>query len=234
MVGLPRYAIYFAPDGRSTLARFGRRWLGSDARTGEKVAQPALSGLSPAKLAAITSEPRSYGFHGTLKPPFALQDGENRASLVEALAEFAAGRQRFKIPPLKPGTLRNFLALMPAAPNARLARLSRDCIIGFERFRAPLSPADMGRDWPYRLTRAQMRLYRRCGYPFAFEEFRFHLTLTNRLAATERQKIARAIGPLVASLGEAPVWINSICLFEQRGTGGAFRLTRRFAFRRPA
>jgi hypothetical protein len=31
-----RYAIYFSPDQRSALGRFGRQWLGYDAVTGER------------------------------------------------------------------------------------------------------------------------------------------------------------------------------------------------------
>src|SRR5690554_5056560 len=65
-----RYAIYYAPEPGSPLDRFGAAWLGRSAWTGEPVAQPAVEGLDPEQLAAMTAEPRLYGFHGTLKPPF--------------------------------------------------------------------------------------------------------------------------------------------------------------------
>jgi hypothetical protein len=69
-----RFAVYFAPAPGSDLETFGCGWLGRGLR-GEDLPQPLVTGVAPARLAEITRSPRHYGFHGTLKAPFALADG---------------------------------------------------------------------------------------------------------------------------------------------------------------
>src|SRR5229473_956510 len=72
-----RYAIYFSPEDATALGRFGRQWLGgADARA-------AVPGFSLDRLAEITAEPRRYGFHATLKPPFALAAGSSARELAK-------------------------------------------------------------------------------------------------------------------------------------------------------
>ena len=72
-----RYAIYYLPPA-GALADFGARWLGWDVRRGAAAVQLDLPGLRDA-----TEAPRKYGFHGTLKPPFRLAEGQER--LIDAL-----------------------------------------------------------------------------------------------------------------------------------------------------
>ena len=61
----PRYALYYAPRQDEALAAFGRTWLGRDVERGVDVERPAVDGLAAEDLAAVTAEPRHYGFHGT-------------------------------------------------------------------------------------------------------------------------------------------------------------------------
>src|SRR5262245_45817767 len=93
-----RYAAYFAPEPGSDLARFGAAWLGYDVTTGKLVPQPAVSGLAAERLYTITAEPRRYGFHGTLKPPFALAPGADANGLHEAVATLARRTAGFAAP----------------------------------------------------------------------------------------------------------------------------------------
>ena len=51
-----RYAVYFAPEPQSALARFGAAWLGYDAATGARVPQPSVDGASAERLRAITED----------------------------------------------------------------------------------------------------------------------------------------------------------------------------------
>jgi len=96
-----RYAIYYAPKPDSPLDRFGAAWLGRSAHTGAAVDRTAVPGIEPRRLHELTAEPRRYGFHGTLKPPFALREGTTAADLVEAARAFAAVRAPFLLPPLR-------------------------------------------------------------------------------------------------------------------------------------
>ncbi len=68
-----RYAVYWAPEPATELARFGARWLGRDAETGQRTT--ALAAGLPLSWERATEEARLYGFHATLKPPFRLREG---------------------------------------------------------------------------------------------------------------------------------------------------------------
>ncbi|HZD26106.1 MAG TPA: DUF1045 domain-containing protein, partial [Alphaproteobacteria bacterium] len=125
----PRYAIYFAPAPGSALEAFGRRWFsGEDWST--------VPGIPAERLAALLESPRHYGFHATLKPPFALADGTDEAGLMAALAAFARAWPRFSAPPLAPRPLGRFLALQPEGESAELTMLAADCVRAFDGFRA--------------------------------------------------------------------------------------------------
>lgn len=65
-----RYALYLAPPTESELWRFGSDVIGRDAMTGASCDGFALEGYPPASWRNMTSEPRRYGFHATLKAPF--------------------------------------------------------------------------------------------------------------------------------------------------------------------
>ena len=79
---MKRYAIYYtAPPG--AFATAAAAWLGYDVQTGRDVAQAHSPGL-PRPLADITTDPRKYGFHGTINAPFRLADGYTAADLAQA------------------------------------------------------------------------------------------------------------------------------------------------------
>ena len=85
-----RYAVYWAPQAESDLARLGEAWLGLVEASEAAVQLPPIPGFDASRIHALTAEPRRYGLHATLKPPFALADGTDLASLRQALNEFAA------------------------------------------------------------------------------------------------------------------------------------------------
>ena len=68
-----RYALYLAPPHESDLWRFGCNVIGRDARTGAPCEGFSLEGYPPDSWRSMTSEPRRYGFHATLKAPFPLR-----------------------------------------------------------------------------------------------------------------------------------------------------------------
>ena len=83
---LARVALYWAPAVDDPLHRLGSAWLGRDAETGASIAQPSIPGLD---LPALTADPRRYGLHATLKPPFHLT-GSYAALRADAAALAAA------------------------------------------------------------------------------------------------------------------------------------------------
>jgi putative phosphonate metabolism protein len=172
-----RYAIYYAPAATTSLWQLASKWLGRDAHRGEMIAQPHFGQLSDVDFAAITSDPRHYGFHATLKAPFALMPGRSEAELIEASAAFAAPRSAFR-GDISPQALGRFLAFRIKDPSPAMDALHSDCVRAFEPFRAPLTDADLARRRRARLTPLQDDHLVEWGYPYIFESFRFHMTLT--------------------------------------------------------
>lgn len=217
-----RYAAYWAPPADSALWRLGCAWLGRDPETGQDLPLPDAR-------QAITADARRYGFHATLKPPFALADGTTEAGLVEAMARLARGFTPFPIPRLELTDLDGFLALCPPGWPQPLHSLADACVAGLEPFRRALDAADIARRRPERLG-AQERAALMCwGYPHVFKTFRAHLTLTARLEAPARAAVAAELRAFLAPLPTGPVLVDQIALFEEPSPGAPFRLVRRFS-----
>lgn len=224
-----RYAIYFVPALESALWRFGCESIGYDAATGRDVPLPNVDGISPADVEAATSEPRRYGFHATMKPPFELAAGQDADVLHEAAAAFAAAHQPFTIPGLRVAALGRFLALIPAERSAELQALAGDCVEAFEPFRAPLSDADRARRLAKPLTPRQQEYVNTWGYPYVFEEFRFHMTLTGPLDEHLREAFLPDLTRRYAPIDTA-VPIDGIALCHQPDRQSRFRLVEHFTF----
>ncbi|MCR9219221.1 MAG: DUF1045 domain-containing protein [Alphaproteobacteria bacterium] len=224
-----RYAVYYAPPAGSDLARFGAEWLGRDAQTESPCGPPAGIGLSAERLAALTAAPARYGFHGTLKPPFALAAGTDRVALEKALAALAADLAPAAAPEgLRLTEIGHFLALTPAPDDRAIRPLAAAVVARLDRFRAPPSEGELARRRAAGLSARQEALLRRWGYPYVMEEFRFHLTLTGPLEPADLAAAAAALGPLVAPFARAPFRIEAFSLFGDPGGGAPFRLLRRF------
>ncbi len=223
-----RYAIYFVPAADSALWDFGRTCIGYDSYTGADVAFHGHAFYQHENIRAWTADPRRYGFHATLKSPFALAPGTTVGELDEAAEKFASGQGAVVVEALKVAAIGGFLALVPAGPSRDLDALAADCVRAFERFRAPLSDTDRARRLQSALTAKQIELLDRWGYPYVFEEFRFHMTLTGRLSDDIRAAGLAALRDLYAPLA-APLQCDAIAVCEQVDRNARFRVRRRFA-----
>jgi putative phosphonate metabolism protein len=226
----PRYAVYFAPPDDSLLWQLGCRWLGRDAQRDRALEQPQLPGLTRARIADLTAAPRLYGFHATLKPPFALAGGYAADELHAALAEFARQRAPFPLPPLEVGMLAGFIALRPIAASAALDALARDCVVELDRWRAAPGADELTRRRATGLGARQEAMLARYGYPYVLDEFRFHLTLTDRLPAHEAQSLRERLAEHFTDALRQPLAVEGVCLFAQERPGAPFTLTRRYDF----
>lgn len=223
-----RYAIYYAPPPGSALDALGRDWLGRDAATGKIAPQPLVPGFSAERIAALTDDPRRYGFHGTLKPPFALADGTTEADLLAAFDLFARRRPPLDLPALRFQEIGRFLALVPGETSPALNDLARDAVEFFDRFRRPAGSDELARRRKSGLTPRQDAYLERWGYPYVMAEFRFHLTLTGSIAdAGERALLHRHLSRATAHLTRDPFAIDAVCLFVQPGDGQPFRIKTR-------
>ncbi|TXN21436.1 DUF1045 domain-containing protein, partial [Methylobacterium sp. WL19] len=88
-------------------------------------------------------------------------------------------------------------------------------------------PPERARRRPERLDPRGRALLERWGYPHVFETFRFHMTLTGRLAPEER---ATALPLLAEAAADLPdLVIDAVSVVVQDGTA-PFRLLRRLPF----
>ncbi|MEK0085699.1 DUF1045 domain-containing protein [Benzoatithermus flavus] len=225
-----RYAVYYAPPPGSPLKRLADAWLGRDPDRDERVSFPVVDGITPERLLEITAAPRHYGFHATLKAPFALAEGMEAAGLLGDVEQFAMSRRPCRVK-LKVGELAGFLALVPAEPSPAVDRLAADCVREFERFRAPLSEEERARRQPERLSEQERAYLDRWGYPYVFELFRFHMTLTGPLEEPERGRVRAILEHAFAPYLVEPLVIDQIALFTQTHRVAPFRVAGRFPFR---
>lgn len=220
-----RYALYWLPAPGSRLEAFGRAILGTDNVTGTPVPHP--EGLGD--LAPVTAGARVYGFHATLKAPLRLAPGTGEPDLVAAARALAAAHPPVAVGPLRVAALGPFLALVPEAPPPELGLLAAECVAALDPFRAPLTEAERAKRRPERLDPRGRALLARWGYPYVFEAFRFHMTLTDALPEAERDLWHRRLSEAYAAAGPEPLRIDAVSLLTQDGSG-PFRLLARLPF----
>ncbi len=216
---MARYAIYWAPAEPHPLAQLGERWLKQDV------------------AAAPISEPALYGFHATLKPPFSLAAGCAEADLLVQVKALAQRHRPFSMPALQVAWLNGFLALRPTQPLAQehpLWRLADACVSELDGLRRPPSEAELLKRRTAGLDQQQEVLLQRWGYPHVLQRWRFHMTLTNSIAArqvapsAEARALQARLQALFAPVLAQALRCDSICIFQQSDAGQAFRLSHRF------
>lgn len=217
-----RYAIYYTPLEHDLLTTLAARWLGRNPYSGETFPPRPLGPLSAAEIAYQTAAARRYGFHATLKAPFRLAPDEDEGELVAALGAYCQGLKPFTGPRLVIHRLDGFLALVPAEPSAPLDGLARDVVVSFDRFRAPLTDAEVARRNPDALSPAQLKNLQQWGYPYVFDEFRFHMTLTGRVGDADAPVVRRAIEEHFGPVLEQPLEVASLALFVETEPGAPF------------
>jgi putative phosphonate metabolism protein len=224
-----RFAIYVAPGAASASAEAralrdsAERWLGRRV-TGEPVTPGVPEGWDRETVDAMTVDARRYGFHATLKAPFRLADGRTPDELDAACASFAAGHAGVTVPRLALARLDAFFALVPGAPATELHALADDVVTAFDDFRAPATEAELARRRPASLTPRQRELLKAWGYPYVLDEFRFHLTLTDRIPPGRQPDVEHALESWFAGSLGVTVPVDAIALFLEAAPGAPFAL----------
>jgi hypothetical protein len=214
---MKRYAVYYAPRPGEFADR-AQGWLEGGV---------ALPGL-PRPADQITVDPRRYGFHGTLRAPFRPAEGVDEAAIRVAVADLAARLAPVRCEGLVLENLQGFLALTPTGCEAALLEFGAMVVEGTDALRAPLTGAEVARRRPESLSSRQRALLEVWGYPYVMEEFRFHLTLTDRLPEAEVAPVLAALQAHFADALPSPFVIEDLCLFGEDGAG-VFHLLHRYA-----
>lgn len=211
-----RYAIYFVPGANTALYRFGASTLGYDGYTGQDMA--LIDGVDPKHWLNLVREPRSYGFHATLKAPFRLATGMSESDLERDLLNFAADRPAVLVGDMVVEELGSFVGLVPKAPSPMLDELAHACVRRFDRFRAALTEGDRERRLRAGLTERQKAYLERWGYPYIFDDFRFHMSLTGSLPPSARERALRQLRDKFARIQHAaPVILDRLIIARQLG-----------------
>jgi hypothetical protein len=218
-----RLAIYFAPDATGSLWRKAAEWLGRDALSGAAYSND-IGGISRAEINEKSASAQRYAFHATIKSPMQLANGRTEADLVAALSAFAATHPPVSIGRLQLASLDGgFLALIPADQPPALTDFAAQVVEAFEPFRAPVSEAAKARrNSGGRLSARQLELLDQYGYPYVMEQFQFHMTLTDRLAADDRERFEAAVLGHFGDLASAETVLDRLTLYHEPEAGAPF------------
>ena len=224
-----RFAVYFAPSRDSAWWQAGSEWLARDAESGER-----RESAQPPELARpleeLTEAPRRYGWHGTLVAPFRLADGVTQAHVLQAAREWARTQSAFALP-VEAATLGDFVALRPANAEgeSNIRQVATSALQTLDALRARQSAADLARRLAAPLSERQRALLIEWGYPYVFDEFRFHMTLSSSLAdAHERGTLVAWWQARTPALG--PLRVDQAALFVEPAPGEPFVLWQRVPF----
>ncbi len=231
--GTARFAIYYSPQDTAAVYQAGISWLGRDAATGATYSPLLSRRISQEAWQRATESPRRYGFHATLKPPFRLADGVTLQELQVALRNLAARRRSFVAPKLVVRKLGHFLALILAEPSDSFSALAADCVRDLDQFRAPASGEELARRRSDSLCPHELEYLERWGYPYVFDTWKFHMSLTCSQDSETSQIFADHLKRLFVDPCKEPLAVDSICLFEEPAPGAHFRLVERIAFAKP-
>ncbi len=218
-----RYAVYWAPQP-GDWASAAADWLGWDPQTGRAAVQPDLG----VPLADWTLEPRKYGFHGTVKAPFRLAERWERDQVSACIETLCAKFAPVTLRGLSLCRIGTFLALTPDGDAGALTALAAGMVMGLDAARAPLTPAEIQRRRPERLTQVQRDHLERWGYPFVLDEFQFHLSVSGSLAPTDLDRLQPLAEAHFTPHAPRPFVLSDLCLFGE-AEDGRFHLLSRHA-----
>jgi putative phosphonate metabolism protein len=226
-----RFAVYFAPQPDNPWWQAGSQWLGRCAAGGALQPMPPINGISEEAFRQVTAAPRRYGWHATLKAPFTLAPESDAAQLRAALTTIAASSSAFDMPPLKVALLDDFLAIVPEPRSEAADAVAARCVMELQPLAAPLSATELQRRRQAPLSPTQDALLERWGYPFVFDEYQLHFSLTGSLKHMNSQQVhnlQEAAQVWFANL--PPCNFESLALFTEPTRGADFVLQEHFRF----
>ncbi|MBO0661790.1 DUF1045 domain-containing protein [Jiella sp. MQZ9-1] len=213
-----RAAIYFTPPAGSVLAKTAAHWLGRNPFDGEPTRAPDKT-RDP-----LVTSPARYGFHATIVAPFRLAGGVELETVDARLAEFCAAQAPFSIIASVPAQLGKFVALVPAEPSAPLQTMAGAAVRAFNPFRAPLNDEEIAKRRPETLSQRQGDYLTEWGYPYVFDEFRFHMTLSNGLSDSEAKRLRPDLKATFKPFDGEPLMIDQLAIFTEAERGAPFRV----------
>jgi 2'-5' RNA ligase len=222
-----RYAVYFSPSADSQLGQFGQRVLCRSA-TSDRKPNASSTFSDQARWLRLTEKPAHYGFHATLKAPFELKRSITVDKLTRAVTDFATSQSPIELTSLSPRNLGDFMALTLENEIETLSKFALDCVISLEPFRQVLSDGDMQRRKLHGISSRQESLLLEYGYPYVADEFRFHLTLSDKLSKHDQDYKTWVISEYDKLVVRPPV-LDQIAIYAQTDRQSPFIQVAEFA-----
>ena len=215
---MARHAAYWVPEREHPLWHAGCEWLGRDPQSDDAGQPPEYA-----------TNAWRYGFHATLVAPMHLAAGCTPEQLQRHLRSVASTFSPFLLPPLAVQPLGGFLALRPAQAIGALhpmRRLADACVMACHPLRRPLDAAELERRCLGLTDALEVAHVRRWGYPFVFERWRLHMTLSDVGRGHDALLRRRAERHFAKALA-VPLRVASVAVFTQPLPDAPLRLTAR-------
>ncbi len=187
-----RFAIYYAPPKGSVLEEFGKYWFGWDPLVAKFINNKQrinyLNRFGIKNLKSIDNNilmAKKYGFHGTLIPPFKLNNNYNRKKLFKKIEVVAKKYKKFNFYKFKLKKIDNFYAFVQSKKNNNINKLSNRLVRELFKFRSPLTKKEIDRRNPSKLSKLQLSILYKWGYPYLMSQFNFHMTLASEVSGNK-------------------------------------------------
>jgi hypothetical protein len=132
---------------------------------------------------------------------------------------------------LKVGKLGNFIALMMDPNEQKMQNLASKLVENLDQFRAPLHQKEIDKRRMSDLTTSQDKNLLKWGYPYVFNDFRFHMTLTEKIPSRSDQELMVNVASLYFSENLDHITkVSSISLFFQESSESDFLQIQQFPF----
>ena len=221
-----RVAIYFLPKKNSCLENFGKNLLGRDINKKKKISLTRRQKyfinrgfMYFDELKDYCEQPAKYGFHATLKAPFRLKRNVKTKNFYDVISHIAAQHSRFKIKGLKIVYSKKFTFITSRKPNKLLINLENDLVKHLDTFRAELNKTEIKKRIPDSLTFKQNKYLKEWGYPFVFDQFKFHMTLMNQNNNKLSNKQKLELEKLIYKTSNNVIEFNEISLLGENKNG---------------
>ena len=197
----------------------GSSWLGWDTISGQPASQPEAG--SAVKIQEITDAPRKYGLHATIKAPFRLA---NNVTVLELEQQFKilCGSIKPIVFNLKLSELSGFFALTPTVKNTELRELHTKVVCELDEFRAPPTKDELIKRRRNQLTAEQDQNLIKWGYPYIFEDFYFHITLTGKIPEDFRNKVKDEIENFFQPVLQQKINLSELALVGEAKDGNFY------------
>jgi len=124
-----------------------------------------------------------------------------------------------------------FFALTQTSGGDAIGAVAGEVVRRFDSFRAPPTAEEIARRHPERLSERQRANLATWGYPYVFDDFLFHMTLTGPVAEENRPAVRRILEDRFGALLDLPVVVDALALFVEATPPGDFVAKKRVAMR---